>query len=410
MIPASEIRPAERLAMNTASPDATHALAPKKAEAGLLPMARLVPLAITVMLAIATALECTAMSRGPVSPLSWVLSLFYGCALWIWWAAVVEALWRAGNRWPLASRVSLKSFAIQLPIAVGIILLHLGLLQLCIWWIAGVGPAGLRSLRWITIAPGIAAEYRSLDVFCLPRIGLELLIYGLVWFACSALQTQLAARRDAMHSLELERQLSNAHLRALQMQLEPHFLFNTLNAVTTLMELNRREEALETLGHLNTILKTVLKRDTPSKIPLVQEMEIVESYLAIERVRFADRLRVDLNLDPGALDGLVPSFLLQPIVENAIRHGIAHCQHEGCIETSAKRIGARMHLQVRDNGPGPNGNGNVHSGFGVGLLNTRERLNHFYQDDYELRTSQPESGGFEVSITIPYEENESAVS
>jgi sensor histidine kinase YesM len=185
------------------------------------------------------------------------------------------------------------------------------------------------------------------------------------------------------------------------MQLEPHFLFNTLNAVTTLMELDRIEEALETLGHLNTILKTVLRRNTPSKIPLAQELEIVESYLAIEQVRFADRLRVDLNLDPNALDGLVPCFLLQPIIENAIRHGIALCERDGCIEASAKRIGTRMQLLVRDNGPGLNGKSDP--GFGVGLVNTRDRLVHFYQGDYELRTFQPESGGFAVSITIPYE-------
>ncbi|MCU1298583.1 MAG: Autolysin sensor kinase, partial [Acidobacteriaceae bacterium] len=142
-------------------------------------------------------------------------------------------------------------------------------------------------------------------------------------------------------------------------------------------------------------------RNTPSKIPLAQELEIVESYLAIERVRFADRLRVDIRLDPNALDGLVPCFLLQPIIENAIRHGIARCERDGCIETSATRVGTRMQLQVRDNGPGLNGSSRF--GFGVGLNNTRERLAHFYQDDYELRALQPEAGGFEVSITIPYE-------
>ncbi|MFZ0585299.1 MAG: ATP-binding protein, partial [Candidatus Sulfotelmatobacter sp.] len=132
-----------------------------------------------------------------------------------------------------------------------------------------------------------------------------------------------------------------------------------------------------------------------------QELEIVESYLAIERVRFADRLRVDMNLDPNALDGLVPCFLLQPIIENAIRHGIAQCENDGCIQTSAKRVGTHMQLEVRDNGPGLNGKS--HPGFGIGLSNTRERLNHFYQDDFELRASQPTSGGFEVLITIPYE-------
>jgi LytS/YehU family sensor histidine kinase len=211
----------------------------------------------------------------------------------------------------------------------------------------------------------------------------------------------LVAQRDSMRSLELERQLSSAHLRALQMQLEPHFLFNTLNAVTTLVELGRREQALETLEHLNTVLKLVLKRNTPSKIPLAQELEALESYLAIEQVRFADRLRVDINLDPNTLDGLVPCFLLQPIVENAIRHGIAHCEDSGWIETSAQRVGTRMRLQVRDNGPGVNGRSA--RGFGLGLSNTKERLAHFYQNDYEFRAFQPESGGFQVSITIPYE-------
>jgi LytS/YehU family sensor histidine kinase len=178
-------------------------------------------------------------------------------------------------------------------------------------------------------------------------------------------------------------------------------LLNTLNAATTLVELNRKDEALEVLEHLNTILKSALKRNTPSKIPLSQELEIVESYLAIERVRFADRLRVDINLDPGALDGLVPCFLLQPIVENAVRHGISQRESEGYIETTAKRVGTRMQLQVRDNGPGANGKSRA--GFGVGLSNTRERLIHFYHDDYEMRAFEPESGGFEVQITIPYE-------
>jgi hypothetical protein len=360
----------------------------------VLPRARIIPFAIAAALAAATAIECHARATGFGSFLSWGISLAYGCTLWLWWAIAVDLMWRAGTRWPFSLRISPASLGTQTLVAAVVVVAHLGVLQGATNLIVRVGPAAVKD------------EYRGLNFFCWPRFGMELLIYGFVWLACAALHTQLAARRDAMRSLELERQLSNAHLRALQMQLEPHFLFNTLNAVTTLMELNRREEALETLGHLNTVLKTVLRKNTPSKIPLVEELEIVESYLAIERVRFADRLRVDLNLDPNALDGLVPCFLLQPIVENAIRHGIAHCEKDGCIETSAKRIGTRMQLQVRDNGPGLKRaglNGQEDAGFGVGLANTRERLSHFYQDDYELRTGQAESGGFEVSITIPYE-------
>jgi hypothetical protein len=379
----------ETPAINMAQPLKAQTVTLKKSWEGLFRKARIIPYCLAAILAVATALECHAAAKGPESLASWAYSLIYGCLLWFWWAAVIDLLWWAGNRWPHTLQISPTALGIQALAAIAVVVVHLGILQAGSNWIYKVGPQETQS------------AFRGLNFFCLPRFGVELLVAGLIWFACAALHTQFEARKDAMRSLELERELSSAHLRALQMQLEPHFLFNTLNAVTTLMELDRKEEALETLGHLNTILKTVLKRNTPNKIPLIQELEIVESYLAIERVRFADRLRVDLDLDPNVLDGLVPCFLLQPIVENAIRHGIARCEHEGCIETSAKRVGSRMQLQVRDNGPGLNGK--PHPGFGVGLLNTKERLSHFYQENYELHTSQPESGGFEVSITIPYE-------
>jgi sensor histidine kinase YesM len=350
---------------------------------------RSLPLAIGGVLTVATALECHSLSTGTDSFTSWAASVLYGAMLWLWWTPVVEMLQRAGKRWPSALRVSISSSARHLVVAAGVGLAHLGLLQLAVYSLSHLG------------SPALRAVYGGLYLFSLWRLGVEILLYGLVWLACAAHNTQLAARRDTMRSLELERQLSRAHLRALQMQLEPHFLFNTLNAVTSLMELNRQGEALETLEHLNIILKTVLRRNTPSKIPLAQELELVESYLAIERVRFADRLRVDLDLDPNALDGLIPCFLLQPLIENAIRHGIARSELDGCIAASARRVGTRMQLQVRDNGPGLKGGSSP--GFGVGLINTRERLVHFYQDDYELSTFQPESGGFEVSITIPFE-------
>ena len=353
------------------------------------PRAGIVLLAIACILALATAIVCHAVAPGVSSIASWTVSLAYGVVLWLWCAAVVELLWQAGKRWPFALRVSAATIGAQLAVAVVIALLHLGMLQLAARWIARVGPELER------------AAYSGLDFFNVWRFGVEFLLYGVIWSACAAVNTQLAAQRNAMRSLELERQLSSAHLRALQMQLEPHFLFNTLNAITTLVELERTPDALDILAHLNNILRTGLKRTTPSKIPLAQELQIVESYLAIERVRFADRLHIDINLDPSAMDGLVPCFLLQPIIENAINHGIAHCEDVGRIETSAKRVGGRVQLQVRDNGPGLNGRS--HPGFGIGLNNTRERLVHFYQDNYELRAGQPESGGFEVLITIPYE-------
>ena len=344
---------------------------------------------MAAVLAVATAIECHAQAPGIQSFLSWGFSLAYGCALWFWWALVVHLLWRSTSRWPSALSVSLRTLVVHLPIAIGVVTLHLGLLQGVTQLIVRLGPEAVKG------------EYRGLDFFYFPRFGIELLMYGLCWLACAAVNTQLVAQRDSMRSLELERQLSIAHLRALQMQLEPHFLFNTLNAITALVELGSREQAVATLEHLNTVLKMVLKRNTPTKIPLAQELEVLESYLAIEQVRFADRLRVDINLDPNTLDGLVPCFLLQPIVENAILHGIARCENGGWIETSTQRVGTHMRLQVRNNGSGMNGTSA--KGFGLGLSNTKERLAHFYQNDYEFRAFQPESGGFQITITIPYE-------
>ena len=144
---------------------------------------------------------------------------------------------------------------------------------------------------------------------------------------------------------------------------------------------------------------------------------MIDNYLAIEQVRFADRLRVEIKVDPGALDGLVPCFLLQPIVENAIRHGIAPSINEGVVVATARREGSTLHLRVRDTGSGAGGSDTgmptdtdsasilvrPHDGHGIGLQNTRERLVHFYQEDFQMRAEPHSEGGFEVAISIPYE-------
>jgi sensor histidine kinase YesM len=132
-------------------------------------------------------------------------------------------------------------------------------------------------------------------------------------------------------------------------------------------------------------------------------LQIVESYLAIQQVRFADRLHVKVETTPDALEGMVPCFLLQPIIENAIRHGIAHVEGEGVIETSVERVGAMLQLRVRDNGPGLSGALNGAAGHGIGIKNTRERLSYFYPGAHEFVTSEPVAGGYEVMIAIPYE-------
>jgi sensor histidine kinase YesM len=341
------------------------------------------------VLGLATAIECHAGAlhmdpHAPVTP-----SIAYGAVLWLSWALIGQLLWRASRRWPVVLSLSWKAIALQVVVAAMIATLHLFALQstvmlmLCVW--PGMAKVGYASFRFFNIG----------------RLSLDFLLYGILWTACVMVSMQLSAQKDALHALELRQQLSAAHLRALQMQLEPHFLFNTLNAITTLVDLGRNAEASETLAHLNFILKATLARARPEKVPLATELEIVENYLAIEQLRYADRLRVEIKIDPQALHGLVPCFLLQPIIENAIRHGISHMDEHGLVVTTVERNADRLCLCVRDNGPGLQLL--AQPGHGIGLKNTRERLAHFYPSRFDMRVNQPASGGFEVSISIPYE-------
>lgn len=335
---------------------------------------------LAIVLALATAIECPSEV--------FLASLGYGLALWGWWACVASVLWKIGQRVPSVWSLTPKVVVLHVLAASALGFMHVIL---------------LRNLGLAYLVREFPREMWD-NLLNRNRFGMELLLYGFVLGIGGFLQFRLRAQREAMRTLELEKQLSAAHLRALQMQLEPHFLFNTLNAITTLVELGRQQAAGEMLRHLNALLKSTLTRTTPEKISLAHELEFVRNYLAIEQVRFADRLRVLIDVDLDAEDGLVPCFLLQPIVENAIKHGIARRENAGVVEVSATREGEFLQLLVRDSGSG--GIAREANGYGIGLTNTRERLTHFYGDNYGMLANPLESGGFEVLITIPYKRAE----
>jgi len=348
-----------------------------------------IALCIASILAIAAAITCHTAGAELAHGLSWAPSLLYGAVLWLWWAGVAYLVWSIGRRNPALFKASVSNLLLQTLLGITTSSLHLGSLHFA------TRLMGRFWLQWHI------ARFDTLTFFEIGRFSLDFLIYALIWSACAIINLQIAAQQEAFRSLELQHQLSAAKLHALQMQLQPHFLFNTLNAITTLVRLGRQKEADAMLSHLNAILKATLATTTPEKIPLAKELETIDSYLAIEQARFTNRLRVEMKVDPAALDGLVPCFLLQPIVENAIRHGIGQREKDGIIRTSVSRSGDRLHLCVMDNGPGTNGK--PASGHGIGLKNTRERLAHFYQDHYDLTITEPADGGYEIAITIPYE-------
>lgn len=348
-----------------------------------------VAVCVASVLAIAAAIECHTAASILAPGTTWTPSLLYGAVLWLWWAGVAYFLWQAGRRYPAIFQLSGTNLLRQIGLGVFTTTLHLASLHWSTRLMAYMWSAWRRT------------GFGGLHFFGWGRFSLDFVTYALLWLACAIVHMQLAAQRQAFQSLELQQQLSATKLHALQMQLQPHFLFNTLNGITTLVRMGRQREADTMLSHLTAILKVTLSRSTPEKITLAQELQTIDSYLAIEQARFADRLRIEMKVDPTALDGLVPCFLLQPLVENAVRHGIGHRERDGIIQTSIARIGDHLQMSVRDNGPGSNGKSA--SGHGIGLKNTRERLSHFYRDRYDLTISEPASGGWEVSITIPYE-------
>jgi sensor histidine kinase YesM len=341
-----------------------------------------------VALAVITANEChynllLKHIHAPYTP-----SLLYGLICWLWWIGLLLALWLPTESRSRMLRFSFSGVLLNTGLAALFGIAHLALLQY---------EVRMASAHW----PAWGSLYSSLRVTTPWRFGVDLLIYALIYSFSGFLHSQSEAQRAIVQGLRLERQLSQAQLKALQMQMEPHFLFNTLNAITSLVAQGRNDEAMKTLGHLHTILRATLQRKAPEKVPFADELRMVESYLAIQQVRFAGRLQVEIDTTPDALDGLVPCFLLQPIVENAIQHGIAPRASGGVVEARVKRVDDTLWMQVKDNGCGPGGSST--EGHGIGMRNIRERLTYFYPGAHEFQATALAGGGYEVTIQIPYE-------
>jgi signal transduction histidine kinase len=230
---------------------------------------------------------------------------------------------------------------------------------------------------------------------------LNTVIYGVVATAGWAVQYQREARFRERHASQLEARLSEARLEALRTQLQPHFLFNALNAIAALV----RSDAMgaeRMIARLSDLLRCSLANGGAQEVTLKEELDITERYVDIERVRFADRLTVERSVTPEALDARVPSLLLQPLVENAIRHGIAFRSGPGRVEITAVRESDTLVLSVRDDGRGFRGESGGRRGQGVGLANTRARLLQLYGTQGSLQIARRPGGGTEVAVRIPW--------
>ncbi len=206
--------------------------------------------------------------------------------------------------------------------------------------------------------------------------------------------------RSARDRRELEVRLAQAQLQTLKLQLHPHFLFNALNTVTALLHTDP-DGAERTLSALSETLRFSLRHAGAHEVPLARELEFLHHYLGIQQIRFQHRLSVVFSVGADARQALVPSLILQPLVENAIRHGIEPRASGGRVDIGATRVDGRLLLSVRDDGVGLRENPS-HSGHGIGLSNTQERLARMYGDSHTFELRALETGGVAVSIEIPY--------
>ncbi len=253
----------------------------------------------------------------------------------------------------------------------------------------GPGPRGFPPPGHPPLAP------RGWEWFFRYRLPLHLPVLLLLMVASHALHFYRRSQERERQALQLTAHLAQARLDALTMQIQPHFLFNALNSIAALVHKDA-DAADEMIGALSEFLRCTLHGSARHEVPLAEELEYVRRYLAVEKVRFGEQLHVQVDVPPETFPALVPMLILQPLVENAVRHGLSSATGPARLTIGARREGTRLHLTVADNGPGPG----KYSSEGIGLTNTRARLRELHGEkaQVELRTGN----GCTVEVVLPF--------
>lgn len=249
-----------------------------------------------------------------------------------------------------------------------------------------------------------SASYLEIfKIFLLVNLHFSVAIYWGVLGVQQAIKYYRKYRERELRTSQLEARLATTRLQVLKMQLHPHFLFNTLNAISELIYRDP-ESAERMISDLSDLLRMSFENLEVQEIPLKQELEFLEKYLEIELTRFHDRLKVEMDISPDTLDASVPNMILQPLVENAIKHGIGPRSEGGKINIDAVRENGHLALTVRDDGLGVPFGDVDNLSEGVGISNTRRRLRHLYGDGHSFSLKNEERSGLAVNLVIPYKE------
>jgi two-component system, LytTR family, sensor kinase len=320
-------------------------------------------------------------------PISWLLAIvndFSYAALWVVITPLV--LWLA-RRFRFERGQALFSFCIHLCASVLLSFVQKGVH----WSIVAAYNAAVHQqpFSWNPL-------YRNLLSFY--DYGLQL--YWIVLAVNYAAEYYERYRQKELMASQLQSRLALAQLQTLKMQLHPHFLFNTLHTIAGLVRNDEKQKAVKMISGLSELLRKTLDSTDQQEVPLRQELDTIRWYLEIQQVRFSDCLHTQINVDPATLDALVPNLLLQPLVENAVVHGITpEAPVEGCtITISSVRENGTLQLEVRDNGPGLSST----QADGIGLSNTRARLEQLYGEKHSFEVRDVEGGGVRATILLPW--------
>lgn len=332
-----------------------------------------------------------------------VRELLFQFGDWLLYAFLTPGVFAVSRKWPLAR-----------PHLVRRAVLHfLFSLLFCVAW-ASCGQV-LRLLLIRIFAPDVfRASMESGAAAFWSQVGIEWLSwifitlpFGIAVYLCvvgieHATRYFIDVREREVQLARLSEQLSSARFAALQAQLNPHFLFNTLNTITVLVRDNDRRRAVSIIENLSEMLRRTLSRHQANEVTLGDELDLVRQYVAIEQARFSDRLRPEFNIPESLLSAAFPSLALQHLVENAIRHGIAKHTEAGLMRVSAARSGDILEIKVEDDGLGIDVTTPVPPGHGI--ENTRERLRALYPDKASLEIARRPEGGTIAILRIPYRE------
>jgi two-component system, LytTR family, sensor kinase len=320
-------------------------------------------------------------------PTTWSRAFASGLADWYLWGALAPLVFWFSRRfrlgrgtWPACLLLHLIS---SVALALVQLLLTTALAEL-VEWIADKPFPFLAGLCFALVV----------------KFHWNIVIYWAILGLSHALTYYRESRERELHAAKLQAQLVQAQLQSLKTQLHPHFLFNSLNGISELIY-EDPERADRMIIHLSELLRMSLEAGSTDEVPLRQELDFLERYLEIQKTRFGDRLTMRLDIDPGVGDALVPNLILQPLVENAIRHGIGQRSAPGRIEIHARLQDQMLCLQVCDNGSGLPEGGASAVKEGVGLGNTRERLRQLYGAAQSLALSSPPGGGLRVTLVFP---------